>query len=87
MGEIKLKATAYAIEYLCDKCKNSYIEATGNVMRHVPSLGIGAVSMKEHKCPKCGALFNLKDEYPYITYDYSTDISKPEKKNGKRKNA
>lgn len=51
------------VDYICDECKESNMEYTGNMIFTYPE-------QYEHKCNNCGNVKNFNVKYPEVVYTY-----------------
>jgi len=60
--EQEKKVESYTVRYICDddEC-NGIVVFSGVVLTMYPPLYV-------HKCENCGKSYNLRNQYPYMTY-------------------
>ena len=67
MGIIKKYKMPVEVNYLCDDCGGTVLP-TGIVLTSDP--------LKfQHKCSKCGKIYNFTESYPHIVYEDKTIAS------------
>jgi hypothetical protein len=62
MAEQRTTARPYLILYACDTCNNGQLKTTGKILRSFPPTF-------EHKCVTCGALYELSQPYPCVSWE------------------
>ena len=59
MPEVSRKVVPYQYNYVCDKCDNGMMRASGEK---------GEDGLYPHKCMICGNTASLKNSYPRVEY-------------------
>lgn len=62
MSEKIYDVKTISVDYMCDICKVGKMKFTGSMLASNPPLW-------KHECDNCGAVLNLRYEYPLIRYE------------------
>lgn len=62
MAEVRTEVRTYEIQYVCDVCKDGYLEPNGITLTSHPP-------QHQHSCTSCGHTVSFRVIYPRMVYE------------------
>lgn len=62
MAEVKTQVKTYEVQYVCDVCKDGYMEPNGIMLTSNPP-------KYQHSCQNCNHSVSFRVQYPRMVYE------------------